>query len=193
MFQKVCSLILALWMTASLAACGTSQTTTDPILTNPGTEGTVPQPTHAEKPSTDQPITCFKSFERGTPDDDDYCEITLQYREGSDYIATITGTIQTSKNSQAYQEDWDRNVAFEETVKSLGLPEDTMWFIHSYANLENGYTAGNFTFAQLDGSNCANVPMVAEYIGFPTDNGYLMLSPCEEFLLACGFVLTHEA
>ena len=194
MIQKFASVFFALAMIVSLTACGNAQT--DPAPTNPDTaqtEDAASQATDAEKPSADQPITCFKSFAYKTPEDADYSEITLLYREESEYVATISGTIQVPKSSEAYQGALEKNTAFEETVKSLGLPEDTMWFLHSYVNLESGYTAGSFTFAQLDASNSANVPMVAEYIGFPTDNGYLKLSQCEEFLLDCGFVLTHDA
>ena len=143
------------------------------------------------KPPVDGKVTRCKIYELNRADNDKI-SIELYYREGSDYVANLSGTIYIPAGSEAYDSAVADNIAFEQKVKATNLPEDLMQFGYGEVNLEDGYVNNYFSFKELDAENASSVAMIAEFLGLPADNGYFMLSDCERYLLENGLELTYE-
>ena len=98
--------------------------------------------------------------------DNDKMTFELFYREGSDYVAKITGGVYVPTGSSEYESMLAEVAAFQDKVNSLSLSEDIMHFRYNEVKLENGYLEYSFLFSELDA--------------------------LEQFLTECGFTLTHE-
>ena len=143
------------------------------------------------KPPAEGNVNKCKVFELKRADND-AISIELFYRDGSDYVADVSGRIYIPAGSSEYDSMLADTIAFDEKVKALNLPEDIMQFGYTEIKLEDGYLENHFAFQELDASNASNVAMVAEFLGLPTQDGYFKLSDCEQYLLESGLELTHE-
>lgn len=124
--------------------------------------------------------------------DNDKMTFELFYRDGSDYVAKITGGVYVPTGSSEYESMLTEVAAFQDKVNSLSLSEDIMHFRYNEVKLENGYLEYSFLFSELDAENSSNTAMVAEFLGLPVQDEYLELGALEQFLTECGFTLTHE-
>jgi len=124
--------------------------------------------------------------------DNDAIRIELWYRDGSDYVARVTGEIVIPTGSTEYDGMLADNIAFDEKVKAMNLPEDIMQFSYGEVKLDNGYVRCYFSFGELDADNADSVAMIAEFLGLPTLNGYFKLSECEQYLLESGISLDYS-
>lgn len=153
----------------------------------------VPENTTAAetKPSSDGKINKYKAFTLKRADND-YINIELWYRTGSDYVAMVSGAIYIPTGSTEYDGMLADNIAFADKVKTANLPDDIMHFGYDEVKLSNGYVRNDFMFSELDGSNSSSVNMVAEFLGLPAQNGYFNLSDCERYLLESGLELKDQ-
>ena len=191
MYKKILALLLVTIMTVSLAACGASNADTkqDSNVVNSETITTNEDGDDA-KVSAEGKVNKEKihKLERA---DNDAIRIELWYRDGSDYVARITGEIVIPTGSTEYDGMLEENIAFDEKVKAMNLPEDIMQFSYGEVKLDNGYVRCQFSFGELDADNADSVAMIAEFWGLPTSNGYFKLSECEQYLLESGISLDY--
>lgn len=183
MYKKIFALLLAVIMTVSLAACGDSNEDTkqDSNAANSGTI-TANEDGDDVKVSAEGKVNKEKIYKLERADND-AIRIELWYRDGSDYVARVTGEIVIPTGSTEYDSMLADNIAFDEKVKAMNLPEDIMQFSYGEVKLDNGYVRCYFSFGELDADNADSVAMIAEFLGLPTSNGYFKLSECEQYLL----------
>lgn len=188
MFKKISTFLLSAIMTVSLAACGTSNA--GPENTQQPSESSVVESsnTEAEKPSTEGTVADWKKYEiRRT--DNDYCMVWLRYRENSDYVAEVTFQMKVPKDFSDYEGVLSDNQALESKISSQNISTSLIEFAD--AELADGLET-SIKFNGLDEGNPNVVALAEEYVDLPTQNGYLRLGECEQFLLDNGFELTDQ-
>lgn len=184
--------IIALAIIGQLAGCGGKSETPAPENSTP-VEASAPEDNVSEGNNVpvNGKIGKVKTYEIKRADND---KVTFElfYREGSDYVAKITGGIYVPAGSSEYDAMLADVVAFQNEVDSTNLSEDIMQFRYNEVKLSNGYLEYSFLFSELDADNVSSVAMVAEFLGLPVEGEYLKLSDCEQYLVDNGFILTHE-
>ena len=195
MYKKILALLLAGVLMGSLMACGTSDLDTkqDSNLASQSNSGTSTDDGDDEnaEASVEGKVNKEKIYELKRADNDQIT-IELWYREGSDYVAQVSGVIYVPTDSTEYDDMLADNIAFDEKVKAANLSEDIMHFSYDEVKLENGYVRCDFAFKELDADNADSVAMIAEFLGLPVSDGYFKLSECEQSLQESGLLLDYE-
>lgn len=189
MYKRILALLLAATMTVSLAACSASNADTKQDSNAANSETiTAKEDGDDVKVSAEGKVNKEKIYKLERADND-AIRIELWYRDGSDYVAKVTGEIVIPTGSTEYDGMLADNIAFDEKVKAMNLPEDIMQFSYGEVKLDNGFVRCYFSFGELDSDNADSVALIAEFLGLPASNGYFKLSECEQYLLESGILL----
>lgn len=193
MYKKILTLLLTGVLMVSLAACGTSDVETKQDSNSAGQSigETVTANDEGAMPSAEGKVNKEKIYKLERADNDKI-SLELWYRNGSDYVAKVTGEIIVPTGSSEYDGMLADNVAFAEKVGAMNLPEEIMQFSYDEVKLDNGYVRCYFAFTELDADNSDSVEMIAEFLGLPASDGYFKLSECEQYLQESGLQLDYE-
>lgn len=195
MFKKIPAFILAGVLIASLAACGSSNSNTENSSNSAsqlnGETITANDDGEKSKAPAEGKVNKYKIYELKRADNDQIT-IELWYRDGSEYVAQVSGVIYVPTGSTEYESMLADNIAFDEKVKATSLSDDIMHFSYDEVKLDNGYVRCDFAFKELDADNSDSVAMIAEFLELPVSNGYFKLAECEEYLLQRDIPLTDE-
>lgn len=180
MFKKLFTLLFTTIITVSLAACGSSDSGIGQAADSSSSI--------AEKPPTDGAVVKYKSYELRRADND-FCTVWLRYRENSDYVAEITFQMKVPTDFEEYDGILSDNQALEAEISSQNITTDFIEF--SDVELADGLETF-IKFNKLDEGNPNIVALAESYVDLPSQNGYFLLSDCEQFLLDNGFSLKDE-
>lgn len=184
MYKKFMAFLLAVMMMASMAACGNGSTDNggNKSADNGNTEPEQTEAVEAEH------YKKYK-FENG---ENHYIYITVWYREGSNEVARINGSMKVPSSNPSYEELKAEGYSIEEKVKAANKPEDIMSF--SIGEIEGDESVINvgYNFNELDASNADSVGLAAELLGMPLTDGKLLVDKCDEFLIGIGMTKTSD-
>ena len=195
MYKKILAFLFIGVMVIALAACGESgsaakQNSNSENQANGETIAANDEGDESKTPAEGK-VNKEKIYELKR-DDNDRITIELWYREGSEYVAQVSGVVYVPTGSTEYEGMLKDNIAFDEKVKAAGISEDMLHFSYDEVKLENGYIRSEFAFKELDADNSDSVAMIAEFLGLPESNGYFKLSECEKYLQESGLLLDYE-
>ena len=141
MYKKILAFLFIGVMVIALAACGESGSA---AKQNPNSESQANGETIAANDEDDESKTPAegkvnkeKIYELNR-DDNDRITIELWYREGSEYVAQVSGVVYVPTGSTEYEGMLKDNIAFDEKVKAAGVSEDMLHFSYDEVKLENG-------------------------------------------------------
>lgn len=181
--RRFLALLLALMMLMSLTACGGGSG--DGKDNDDGGKA----PTQTELPK----VKHYKTYSINEPGDDDYITVDVGYREGSNKVAIITGSISIPSTNANYEELKAEAFEIEEKVKDANKSDDIQYFNPTEIKTAEPVFSINFYFSELDASNAESVELVAEFLGMTLTNGELLVDDCDEFLTGIGMTLEYDS
>ena len=181
--RRFLALLLALMMLMSLTACGGGSG--DGKDNDDGGKA----PTQTELPK----VKHYKTYSINEPGDDDYITVEVGYREGSNKVAIITGSMSFSSTNAKYEELKAEAFEIEEKVKEANKSDDIQYFNPTEIKTAEPVFSIDFYFSELDASNAESVELVAELLGMKLTNGELLVDDCDEFLTGIGMTLEYDS
>lgn len=181
--RRFLALLLALMMLMSLTACGGGSG--DGKDNDDGGKA----PTQTELPK----VKHYKTYSINEPGDDDYITIDVGYREGSNKVAIISGSMSSPSTNVNYEELKAEAFEIEEKVKEANKSHDIQYFNPTEINTAESVFRVEFYFSELDASNAESVELVAELLGMTLTNGELLVDDCDEFLTGIGMTLKYDS